>query len=1223
MALLLKGNTHNNTSKDAGKVTRRVDGSLWLLLLLFIASLFMPGNSGASGTQGFDGLLQETKKTDREAASTALSRMFVPFEENRGQVGPEVAFMARTVAGPLHVTQKGELVWNLRNRATSGQWTLTERFVVGRTVPRGHESAPTRVSSFRGNDPAHWVKGARTYKSISLGETWEGIDVSLAAKGKNVEKIFTVLPGADPTSIRVAVDGASLEFTDSGSLMASTPIGSLEFTPPVAYQEIKGKRLPVQVAYCLADNGYGFTVGAYDQTKPLVIDPLLQATYLGGARSDTIKAIAATASGVYVAGSADGVAFVALLNPDLTTLIHTTYLDGIDSNALAVTGTGVYVAGEVYDIEPAPQAFVALLSINLTSVVRHVFFKNAVFPGGSTLEVSLLPQALAVSDTGVYVAGWTQGGGSPGTLGGAQPFGGGGATDAYLALFNLDLTDLIQATYLGGNSRDNAAALAISGPNVYVAGQTRSDNFPGTTGSAQQTYAGGNDDGFVAMLSTDLKTLIRATYLGGMNPDSVTSLMATPTTVYAAGETHSRDLPGAASGAQSAYHGNGDGFIALLSQDLTTLTRSTYLGGTGNDATLATAQSGTGILVAGATGSTDFPGTGSGVQPATGGGYDGFIAQLSNDLTTLNAATYLGGSAADFAYALASTATGLYAAGATDSTNLPGTAGGAQPALFDQRDGFVAMFSTIGTSAQLRSLNVTRSGAGTGNVTSSPAGITCGTDCSESYALATEVTLTAVPGVASSFIGWSGACTGTTQDCTVTMDAARSVTAAFAVVNPNPTYTVTVTSTGTITGTVTSNEGGISYVHPGTTTATSSPIPGGTGVVLTARADPGPYGTIYAQWTSCPGVISDNMSIEATCTFPSLSGNLSAEAKFADLQIVTHDTENQSGASLMVATENGILSHWAGLYGNDASMLEALLNVFGGYTPADTYLAQNYDYWHGAIMKGASGDAAAAAVWDFSPPVVIATNDNHVTPSTCDISRFTGSTTYGDYRIRYATDSGELGDCGKVRTPNRDYSYEMSGGLIRVDVEVSTHYYAYASIEMNINVEMEGTIGTQVTISGGGFGTKKGKVLIGNAAAKIITWTPSSITCEIKKVLPLGAHPIEVKPKEPKGAPIVNAGTFTMMPPDILSVDPNSGAEGGTIHIAGSYFGTKKGKIYLEVPGGKPKSCKVTSWGMDSITFAVPKTSKSFPAGTYPLMVTNKVGPASTSPDFTVLEPGP
>jgi hypothetical protein len=75
-------------------------------------------------------------------------------------------------------------------------------------------------------------------------------------------------------------------------------------------------------------------------------------------------------------------------------------------------------------------------------------------------------------------------------------------------------------------------------------------------------------------------------------------------------------------------------------------------------------------------------------------------------------------------------------------------------------------------------LTVTPAGNGTGTVTSTPAGIACGSTCQSSFVAGTAVTLTETPGTASAFSGWSGACSGTGA-CTVTMDAAKSVTATF------------------------------------------------------------------------------------------------------------------------------------------------------------------------------------------------------------------------------------------------------------------------------------------------------------------------------------------------------------------------------------------------------------------------------------------------------------
>jgi hypothetical protein len=78
-----------------------------------------------------------------------------------------------------------------------------------------------------------------------------------------------------------------------------------------------------------------------------------------------------------------------------------------------------------------------------------------------------------------------------------------------------------------------------------------------------------------------------------------------------------------------------------------------------------------------------------------------------------------------------------------------------------------------------QTLTVLKAGTGTGTVTSSPAGINCGTDCSEIYADGTVVTLTATPDFGSYFVGWSGAGCGGTSTCTVTMTTSQTVTATF------------------------------------------------------------------------------------------------------------------------------------------------------------------------------------------------------------------------------------------------------------------------------------------------------------------------------------------------------------------------------------------------------------------------------------------------------------
>lgn len=138
-------------------------------------------------------------------------------------------------------------------------------------------------------------------------------------------------------------------------------------------------------------------------------------------------------------------------------------------------------------------------------------------------------------------------------------------------------------------------------------------------------------------------------------------------------------------------------------------------------------------------------------------------------------------------------------------------------------------------------LGVSRQGLGSGGVVSSPAGVDCGSDCSETYAVGTAVTLTATAAAGSSFSGWGGGCAGQGNPCTVTMSGGRAVVANFARL-----ATLTVSTTGSGTGVVIASPAGIDCG-----TDCTEEYPSGATVTLTATAS---GGSIFSGWGgACAG----------------------------------------------------------------------------------------------------------------------------------------------------------------------------------------------------------------------------------------------------------------------------------------------------------------------------------------------------------------------------------
>jgi len=157
-------------------------------------------------------------------------------------------------------------------------------------------------------------------------------------------------------------------------------------------------------------------------------------------------------------------------------------------------------------------------------------------------------------------------------------------------------------------------------------------------------------------------------------------------------------------------------------------------------------------------------------------------------------------------------------------------------------------------------VSVKVSGDGTGTVSSSPAGIDCGSTCQATFSPGTEITLTAQPTGSSTFTGWAGACSGTST-CRLAPDSNTSVTATFSLAGASPVLSVSLEGAGS--GTVTSNPSGIDCGS-----VCSASFDGGTQVTLGAAPSSGAtfggWGGACSGTGSCVVTLSKDTSVTAT-----------------------------------------------------------------------------------------------------------------------------------------------------------------------------------------------------------------------------------------------------------------------------------------------------------------------------------------------------------------------
>ena len=174
----------------------------------------------------------------------------------------------------------------------------------------GRRELRGRANYLIGRDPSSWRVELSTFAEVVYRDLWPGIDMVFRQSRGQLKYDLVVAPGASPEVIRLAYRGVErVDLDRGGNLRLTTERGVRQEPRPVSYQEIGGRRVPVESRFAVANAGgaaaeIGFAVGPYDARHPLVIDPaLVYSTFLGGANQDIAAGVAVDGAGhVYVAG---------------------------------------------------------------------------------------------------------------------------------------------------------------------------------------------------------------------------------------------------------------------------------------------------------------------------------------------------------------------------------------------------------------------------------------------------------------------------------------------------------------------------------------------------------------------------------------------------------------------------------------------------------------------------------------------------------------------------------------------------------------------------------------------------------------------------------------------------------------------------------------------------------------------------------------------------------
>jgi Beta-propeller repeat len=580
------------------------------------------------------------------------------FEPNQGQLSGDVQFLSR-VPGFTVLLRDQEVEFMASGEQSGSNPSIVRmQFIASRLVekPIALDRQQGVTNYLKGNSPSAWLTQIPNFSRVAYMGVYPGVDVFFYGDHRQIEHDFVISPGADYRQIRVRLDGAQrLVLRADGSLALATSAGDLIFKAPQIYQYKNDRKVAIAGRYSLrAPDEFGFELGKYDRTRPLVIDPVLAySTYLAGSSVDVGTAIAVDQAGsAYVTGYTFSPDFP-VQNPE----------QGSCSNSCS-----------------APDVFVTKFNPTGSALIYSTYVGGSSYDQGSSIAVDSQGNALVVGSTSSYD--FPQKNGLPVVL----------STDTHGFAFSLNAAGSAFnfSTYLGGIGSDLATGVAAdSAGNVYVSGYTSSVNFPVSPGNQiGPPPANVTNDVFLTKIAPS-GGLLSSTLIGGLTSNwpgtfayttFPVSVVVNPQGQASLAGNALDGFPTTAGSFQPNYPGSGStaGFVALLNASGSAFLSATYLGGTGGDNSSGVAINALGnVYITGSTSSSDFPTTPGAFQTTKlGSGQAAFVSEMDSTLSKLIYSSYVGATQSDYENATATSIAldaqgNTYIAGYTNAPSFP------------------------------------------------------------------------------------------------------------------------------------------------------------------------------------------------------------------------------------------------------------------------------------------------------------------------------------------------------------------------------------------------------------------------------------------------------------------------------------------------------------------------------------------------------------------------